>query len=424
MLQLGSLAYSLSVKLSEIKVGELMCSVGDSPSIVTPPLVPPTGPEQRELGAMNGQGAQEISEDTINAWYETHNDEAGRGRDNEMSRREVVAFQQDGALTEDQKDIANYVFEQRKVFDTDGNGRLSREEFHSAVRAAEANVDLPEGDESAQSGKVHEFYERYNDEAAAGRDNEMSRREIEAFSDDADLGGEDRAIAQYILDNRSDLDTDNNGRLSRDEFVAAFDAAVAQYLDPVAPPPESNPIGSTNPPSNAERIVWGGEEVSMWEITQQNANDSGIADGADAFLVTVNDTSISRVEDMAEEYGFNVVETAGKSDAGVLFLRPTSDSDVEGLSRIINFGKTTIVAVDEPDGKRLVPDGGGFETRPKNQMGFGTTDNTSTTGGVFHSDGGNSTIKRNGEDDVRVWDDDNMVRSFRGGWMGLEWESV
>lgn len=396
-----------------------MSSINQLPPVNVSGLTSAAGDQAASV--QGGRAPERQTTETIDAWYETHNDEAARGRDNEMSKREVRAFREDDSLTDEQQDIADFVFDNRKVFDRDGNGRLNRDEFHRAVQAAERQVDLPTSSDANEAEKINEFYERFNDEAAKGRDNEMSKREMRAFYEDASLSSEDRAVAQFIFENRKTLDVDGNSRLSRDEFFAAFDEAVSQDLKPVSAPP---PSSDSRPPSSAKSLEWGGEDVKMWDITQQNVDDDGIANGADAFLVTVNDTSISRVERMAEEYGFDVVETAGKSDAGVLLLRPTSESKVEGLDKIINYGKTTIVAVDGPDGKVLVPDGGGFETRPKNQMGFGTTDNTSTKGGVFHSDGGNAKIIKNGEDDVRVWDKDNMVSKFRGGWMGLEWRSA
>jgi len=319
-----------------------------------------------EPGATTG-----TSNPSIDQWYEHYNDEAGKGRDNEMSKREVRAFAKDSSLSEEEQRIADFVFENMSRFDTSGNGRLNREEFLQAVNAASGSqgpspenptdtpTNDPTGSPSDDASQADQFYERYNNEAAEGKDNEMSKREIQAFKNDQSLSSADRALAGYIYDNRKLFDTDANGRLSREEFIKAYDAAVNGDIP--SQPPQQTPAPSDNDGND------GGSNTASG--TSLNGNgETGSIKGSKRFeytakedvtlVVSVNASHGQDPDDdkLPEISGLGETYSAGNNDIGLSVSTPTL-SKGESVSFTIdtNGGKGAYM-IDTIDGHYRVTD--------------------------------------------------------------------
>lgn len=284
------------------------------------------------------------SQSVVDAWYEKHNDEARNGRDNEMSRREIAAFRDDASLSAADKEIANFVYEHRNEFDADGNGRLSRSEFHRAV-FMRSEQQSP----SVQAvGRANALYEKHNDEAARGQDNEMSKREIRSFANDGSLSAKERKAAQTILDNRHDFDVDNNGRLNRNEFLQALSTVLegdSESAPPVSDAPKPNAstsdyrAGAFTAKPEVERdgsIRLGGQQVdtttqagvlmSRTERSNKNVDiETNVREGQTQFVTigTSNGGSTSKDVDtpvdkkLMEAQGFELLGVEGSRDKRV-----------------------------------------------------------------------------------------------------------
>jgi len=72
----------------------------------------------------------------------------------------------------------------------------------------------------------NKYYESINDDHGRRIDNGMSKSELRMFKGDENLTASETQLANYLFDNFKLFDADNNGRLSRDEFLKAFDSAI------------------------------------------------------------------------------------------------------------------------------------------------------------------------------------------------------
>lgn len=327
-----------------------------------------------------------------------------------------LQFEEFGKFVETQNpDIS--IEETRALYDAmDGNhsGRVGDNEFKVNWQDSIESDDDKGWDNAIsfdKNGDDHLQFEEFK-RMSKQDDSDMSRDEIRARFDEMDGNGSGRVGEnEYSQDGET---VDGSDGEDNPDAGGASEAGVSEAGS-------TSEVGGTS--GDRKNVTWGGQDVEIWDITKDNCDQSGIGNGATAILATVNDTNIKGFQDLAEQNGFEVVDAQGESDAGAVFLRPGEGSD-QNYGDLLDYGKVTLTAVKEPDGKRLTPNGGGFGNNgesPEGGMGFGTTDNVDTTGEFFKTDGGNSTIIKNSEDDGYVWQNANDMHNFRGGWMGLSW---
>jgi Ca2+-binding EF-hand superfamily protein len=345
--------------------------------------------------------------DVVDQWYNTFNDEAGRGQDNEMSKREVAALSSSTELSAEEQSVADFVLENRKQFDVDGNGRLNREEFHAAVQAAKRGDS---GGTASDTDSINAIYERYNDEAARGRDNEMSKREVLAFKEDQSLSEEDAQIAEFMFDNRKQFDLDNNGRLNRDEFIQAFNSAK----NPDSVPPENNPLPEETPNvpgsgSGAGTSLNGEGEVRSLDGSKKITYT---ADKDVTLVVAVNAShgQDSDTDKLPEVRGLGDNITAGNNDIGVTVSTMTLSAGESVTFTVDTKGGKGAYMVDTIDGHYRVSDSNtkrdgswGLEADSRGDLYgyFGAYDDGATSSSARDAERDGFELKNGG--DVLIW---------------------